>query len=198
MRKIERSVTIQAPRAEVLAVIRDYDSYLYWMPDIVCSKVLTREGDITVAEFLYSGRRTYRCTLELIDNGLDRIQYEPTGGAEYGRDDAALPMGIQGEWELREWPSSEEVLLVGRIFGIRGCSFLSKIGGRRILRRFLTAMLYAIRDRVAFRRCPEGALLDWSDLEDEGVEKILRIIQDENGAMRMWFRGKTYELRPVD
>lgn len=190
MRRIERSIPIQAPGSEVLTVLRDYDSYVYWMPDIVCSKVLAKEGDITVAEFLYSGGKGHRCILEFVDNGQDLIQYGPAGEAD--------SLGLRGEWELQESSSSEGVLLVGRILGISGGSLFSKIGARRILSKFLTEMLHAIRDRVAFRRSSEEALLDWSDLEDEGVEKILRIIQDPHGTMRIWFRGRKYELRPVD
>ncbi len=189
MRKIERSVAIQATTAEVLEVIRDYESYSFWMPHVTGSRIVAKEGDITVGEFEYSGRKDCKCTLEFIDDSVSSIRYVPSG-------EPGSP-GIRGEWELKESLPPGHVVLIGRVFELRGCSFLSGILARRVLSNILAAMLYSVRDRVAFRRASDEALLDWSDLQDEGVEKLLRIVQDSNGGLRMWFRGKKYELRPL-
>ncbi len=190
MKEIERSVTIRAPREEVFAVIRDYGSYAAWMPGVAESRVLASEGVITVAEFLYRGEPDRRCVLEFLEKGSNRIQYGPSLGPD--------SPGISGELELKEGPSSECVTLVGRISEIHGRSLVSMMGTKRVVERSLEAALCAIRDRVLFRDLPEDVLLNWSDLNDEGVEKILRIVEDSKGNLRIWFLGRKYELRPLD
>jgi len=170
------SVVLPCDPGLVYEILTDYDSYVEWMPLVAHSKLLAREGDLAIAEFILMRPRQDRFVVECIHTRLQMVLTRIISGK--------LPV-TQFEWVIA--PAEE-----GR------CEVTLTIERKTNWRWFVPAYrvfmnaakcLHALQARIsAF--LPELVLA-----EDDG-EKILELFETEEG-MVCWIRGKKYALKPT-
>lgn len=109
---VERSILIQGPIEDVYALAKDMERYPEFMPDVESVKVVSREGNVTITEWVTSveGTPILWTEKDVFDDARRRIDY-------------ALVEGdldkFEGAWQFRETPQGTEVVLgVDYDFGI--------------------------------------------------------------------------------
>lgn len=156
-------------------VLTDYDGYAEWLPRVAQSKMLAREGDLSLAEFEVSLPPKKRFVIECVHTRNKMVLWRTIG--------EEIPVW-QVEWTIAgAGENSAEVTLVvsGRF---QRNSLLPKY------RRFLNPKqcLKALHAQVSVYM-PELSVTD------EDGEKILELVETENGVI-CWIRGKKYVLKP--
>lgn len=175
IRHAEISVSTAANRETVWALLTDLEQSATWLPGVTLSRVLTREGDISVIEVIFAGTRR---VLEVVQSPPNGARFE-----EVGRDGVG---GVSGSWNLRD--SGENGLVIEA--EIRVSTPLLALGsGRKIrfaleqaavavvdkLRRPLTANLATYRRALALIR--RGDVIE-AHIGDDVIE-LLRIGGEE-------------------
>lgn len=163
----------------VYDVLTDYESYAEWLPMVVASKTLAREGDLAIAEFELSTPKKDKFDFECIHTRNKMVLWRTLGGR--------LPVA-QAEWMISGAGGSCEVTLAvtGKIHwgqflpGAR--NFLSPRQCVRALQSQLSTFL------------PESGAPDLA-IRNEAGEKILELAETEDGVI-CWIRGRKYVLQP--
>ncbi len=159
-------------REEIFATLAAAGAYRRWVPHVVHSRELAREGDITIAQLaslVYGGDRF---VLEMISTPPAAIAF-----TEVGR---YREHGLSGRWDLRQTSDGVEVTatleLRSGLFDLLVRSRLSEVLG---------ATLGALVKRVGRRSAP--------------TERRRRLeIRRTADGLRVWLNGKAYELVSED
>lgn len=109
---VERSIVIQGPLDAVYALAKDMERYPEFMPDVESVKVVSREGNVTVTEWVTSveGTPILWTEKDVFDDVNRRIDYQLVEG-DLDK--------FEGAWQFRETPQGTEVVLgVDYDFGI--------------------------------------------------------------------------------
>ncbi len=174
LRTERRTVVLPgAAREEVFAALAAAGAYRRWVPHVVHSRELAREGDIVIAELaslVYGGDRF---VLELISTPPAAVAFTEVG--QYRE------RGISGRFDLRQTGDGVEV---SATLELR--SGLFDLLVRRRLRETLAATLEALAKRAGRREAPAGRR-----------SRRLEIRRTADG-LRVWLDGKVYELLPED
>ena len=176
------SARLEGSREELFAILADCGRYRSWVPGIDRSQVLTREGDVMIAELRVPGWAERSFNLEVVHcppsslafrqiDSLDRPQI--SGRVELGAPDPGVgPPSLLVRVELRlETP----VLSFASPFRIRAAmrAALDALGTRR---RHLAA-----RRRDAGKR----------------KQKLLEVVREASG-LRVWYLGETFRMPKVE
>jgi hypothetical protein len=140
LRRVEAGALVQASRRTAFAVLADYDLYADWLPGVIASRVLAREGGVAVVELgapRYPGAEFVFECVESQDEALVFRQLDRYGSR-----------GLGGRVTLEEAES-------GRACAVRAsleleAPFWSLRAGARA-RRDAARALAALRERVAWR-----------------------------------------------
>ena len=157
-------------------VLTDYDTYSEWMPYVVSSKLLAKEGDLAIAEFEMSRPDKEKYALECIHTRNKMVLTRRISGK--------LPVS-QFEWIIRASGDGQcEVTL----------TIQAKANWHRLIPAYRTFMnaskcLGALQSQVS-SFCPDISVPD-----AEG-EKIIELSETEQGLV-CWIRGKKYILTPA-
>lgn len=109
---VERSIVIQGPLEAVYALAKEMERYPEFMPDVESVKVVSREGNVTVTEWVTSveGTPILWTEKDVFDDVNRRIDYQLIEG-DLDK--------FEGAWQFRETPEGTEVVLgVDYDFGI--------------------------------------------------------------------------------
>ena len=161
-------------------VLTDYEGYAEWLPMVVESKTLAREGDLAIAEFELSTPQKDKFDFECIHTRNKMVLWRTLGGR--------LPIA-QVEWTITGSRGSSEVTLA--VTGkLHWGHFLP--GARNFLdpKRCTKALQSQLSTYM-----PESSLPDMA-LRNEAGERILEIAETEDGVI-CWIRGKKYILQPA-
>lgn len=178
LRTGEVTARIEGSREELYAILTDYDRYEAWMPGVELSRVLVREGDVTIAEVASPGWAVHSFNLELVRS--------PPGTVEYHQIDTPDRRGIAGRWELGPTDpgvgaSTVEVRATLRL-ETRMLSFSSRRRIRAVLRASLDAL--GARRRQLAATTPRGPATK---------RKLLEVVRAADG-LRVWYMGETFVL----
>jgi ribosome-associated toxin RatA of RatAB toxin-antitoxin module len=175
IRRARASIRLDARIAVVYGLLADYEQYAEWVPEVSSSRVLDREGDITVAEFSV-GSRTL--TLEIIAS--------PPYSVEYSTVDELKRRAVSGSWRLSEDEAMGGVNLETRLSVNTG---LLDLGSRRRIREGLELALSAVSQQIAriVRHSPPTGFVR---------RKIMEVVRHSDG-LRIWFEGDRYEFRKL-
>lgn len=185
--RLEKSVRIAASKESVFRVISDYERYPDWMPDMLRSKVISREGSRTVCAFNVGGLKRINYTLELEHQEYDAIRFrQVTGDLRH----------YQGMWRLESPPDASETLVVCRMEIDPGLPVPGWIVKRTIAKQ-LSDNLQALKKRAesgiadAVPEEVEHRPLDQKEISKGEREKILEVVR-RGQAFEIWFMGKRY------
>lgn len=172
IRRARASITLDARAVEVYGLLTEYERYSDWLPGVVDSRTLAREGDITVVEISLADRSL---TLEAIAS--------PPHGVEFSTVDEPRRRALAGGWQLTPDASGKSVTLEARL---RQHTRLLDLRARRRMRHTLEAALMAARQQVArvIRQVPPTGVMR---------RKILEVVRHGDG-FRVWIEGARYEL----
>jgi hypothetical protein len=164
----------------VYDVLTDYESYAEWLPMVVQSKTLAREGDLAIAEFELATPQKDKFDFECIHTRNKMVLWRTLGGR--------LPIA-QVEWSINGAGNSCEVTLAvtGKIhLGL----FLP--GATRFLKpkQCTKALQSQLSTFMPESGTPELAI------RNEAGERILELAETEDGVI-CWIRGKKYALQPT-
>ncbi len=157
-------------------VLTDYDTYCEWMPYVVKSKLLAKEGDLAIAEFEMSHPHKATFALECIHTKNKRVLTRRISGQ--------LPIH-QLEWIIK--PGGEKQCEVT-------LTIQALANWHRLIpayRGFMNASkcLGALQSQISCF-CPEIAVP-----AGEG-ERIIELTETEQGLV-CWIKGKKYFLTPA-
>ncbi len=157
----------------VYEILTDYDNYFEWLPFVIHSKLLAREGDLAIAEFELLSHRHAKVAVECI----------------HTRNKAVLMRKISGDVPLHEWhwsitPSTDgktEVLL----------NITRERNWKELFRKTAPVEKYLepLKSRVAMFSS------DFRTGEKSG-QKVLEVFETDEG-LDLWVLGKKYVLRPA-
>ena len=174
-RAAEASAYLRAPLELVYPILTNYDLYSSWVPDITSSRLLAREGDLAIAEFVCPRYGRGKFLLELIET--------PATAISYSRIDHHR-VEMTGGWRLEETQSGDRVVAHAdlRLDGRPHEIFL-----RRAMRDVLERTLEGLTERVTQIEAaletgavPPGELI--LDLNHVGEKLVVRL------------RDRVYEL----
>lgn len=176
-RASEASAYIRAPLAVVYSILTSYDLYSSWIPDITESRLLAREGDVAIAEFICPRYGRGKFTLEVIES--------PSTAINFSRIDHHR-VGLTGGWQLEEAQGGERV--VARA-DLRLDGWPHEVLLRRAMGDVLERTLEALTERstqveaaIEAGEVAPGELI--LDLTHEGEDVVVRL------------RDQVFELRP--
>jgi carbon monoxide dehydrogenase subunit G len=141
IRRAAVSIPVAATREAVWALLTDLEHSAAWLPGIDRSRVLTREGDISVVEVDIAGRPM---ALEVVES--------PPEGARFEQVDRSGRGGVSGRWSLRE--DGDRGLVVDA--EIRVPALLFDLGAGRRLRDAVNRAAAVVTDQL--RRPPTARL----------------------------------------
>jgi len=156
-------------------ILTDYDSYAEWLPGLSQSKLLAREGDLAIAEFVVGRSGKDRYAVECIHTRNKMVLTRTISGV--------IPVA-QYEWRIE--PEGE------------GCRVTLVLSGKASWRLWLP--VYRRLTKPA--KCLEALKAQLSAfspdiaVQDENGEKILELTETEQGLV-CWLRGKKYMMTPV-
>jgi len=156
-------------------ILTDYDSYAEWMPHVTRSKLLAREGDLAIAEFEMSRPRKDKFAIECIHTRNKMVLTRTISGK--------IPVS-QFEWTIE--PSGE------------GCKVTLAITAKTNWHRLVPgySLLMNPANCLKSLQSQASAFGESLSVQDEGGEKILELIETEEGLV-CWLRGKKYTLTPA-
>ena len=174
------SVSVPCDAGLVYDVLTDYESYAEWLPMVVASKTLAREGDLAIAEFELSTRHKDKFDFECIHTRNKMVLWRTLGGR--------LPIA-QAEWTISGAGNACEVTLA--VTGkIHWGQFLP--GARDFLKP--SQCVRALHSQLS-TYMPDSGAPDLA-IRNEAGEKILELAETEDGVI-CWIRGKKYVLQPA-
>lgn len=144
---VEVNTVIKAPRQALFPIIKDMEKYPEFMPDVVSVKVLEREGNTTLTEWVTNvdGRVIRWKERDIIDDARCHIAYRQTEGDL---------KKFEGEWILEEVPEGTKVTLtVDFEFGIPMVAGLLNPILKKKVKDNSDNMLRAIKERM--ERAPQ-------------------------------------------
>jgi hypothetical protein len=162
-------------QALLYEILTDYDTYSDWLPLVVASKLLAREGDLAIVEFDLGTRRGEKVALECIHTKNKMVLGRPISGR-------TLLSKI--EWNLEPAAEGTQVRL----------TIQARPNWRWLVPRFrkilhAASCLEALRSQLSAYQ-PELVVSG-----PEG-EKVLELIETPDG-FQLWLRGKKYNLTPA-
>lgn len=173
------TVSVPCDAGLVYEVLTDYEAYAEWLPMVVQSKTLAREGDLAIAEFELSTPKRDKFDFECIHTRNKMVLWRTLGGR--------LPIA-QVEWTISGAGNSCEVSLAvtGKLHWGQFIPGVSEFMKPKNCVRALQSQMSTYM--------PEGA----PDLaiRNEAGERILELAETENGII-CWIRGKKYILQPA-
>src|SRR5688572_9365191 len=89
-----RSIVIQAPIAKVLEVIKDYERYPEFLPEVKAIRLFNRKGNEVDAQYRVDVIKTIQYTIRVKDEGPTKVSWTFVEG-EFMRDN-------KGSWTLEE------------------------------------------------------------------------------------------------
>ncbi len=178
LRTGEATARLEGSRQELFDIITDFESYPSWVPGLESCHVLTREGDVTVAEAHASRWLDRSFTLELIQS--------PPSAVELRRIDSLDPFELAGWWQLGRTDHAADGASVEVSVRLRLATPLFGFGIRRRMREELRATLDALGDRCRH-------LASHRTTETPRKHKILEITPERRG-LKVWYMGETFLL----
>ncbi len=173
-----RTAYIKAPLRVVYSVLTGYRHFEAWVPDIVRSRLLAREGEIAIAELIVPPYGAEKLVLELVEL--------PRSSVVFTQVDRLRRDGVFGRFDLAAADDAAGTMVTATLGMKLG---LHRLVCRRRLRGILDQTLAALGDR-AQRLLTSGL----SDVPGQRA-KILEInIAGDSVSVRMG--GTTYELVP--
>lgn len=164
----------------VYDVLTDYESYAEWLPMVVQSKTLAREGDLAIAEFELSTPQKDKFHFECIHTRNKMVLWRTLGGR--------LPIA-QVEWTIAGAGSSCEVTLA--VTGkLHWGQFLPGASGFLKPRQCTKALQSQLATFMPESTTPDLAI------RNEAGERILELAETEDGVI-CWIRGRKYVLQPA-
>ncbi|HEY8449204.1 MAG TPA: aromatase/cyclase [Bacillota bacterium] len=139
---VEVSRVIRGPRAAVYELVRNMERFPEFMDDVLSVKVLEREGNATITEWVtqLEGRRLRWKERDEFDDANYRIRYRQTEGDL---------KKFEGEWILEAVPEGTRVTLtIDFELGIPMFAALLEPIAKVKLRQNVEAMLAAIQQQV--------------------------------------------------
>ncbi len=157
-------------------ILTDYDTYCEWMPYVVKSKLLAKEGDLAIAEFEISRPSNAKFALECIHTRNKMVLTRRISGQ--------LPVS-QFEWIIRASGERQcEVTL----------TLQAPANWHRLVPAYRTFM-NAPKCLAALQAQISGYCHDIA-VPGDGGEKIIELAETEQGLV-CWVRGKKYFLTPA-
>ncbi len=171
LRSGEAKTTLEGSCETLFEIVSDYDQYQAWMPMIAHSKVLTREGDITIVEFRTSQGSDRSYTVELVHAAPTAITFQQI--------DSLDPAAVSGSWQLEASDTGVEVQAKLRV----PTAFL-RFGSRRRIRTELQVTLDALGTR--------SRQLNSSGPQTGATRrKVLEVVREARG-LKIWYMGESY------
>jgi hypothetical protein len=170
------SVYVKAPRGVVYSALTGYRQYETWLPDIVRSRLLAREGELAIAEFLAPPYGNDKLLLEFVASKPDSVIFNQV--------DRLRQDGVFGRFELTEAADAAGTLVKATLGAKAGPL---RLGCRKRLRRVLKRSLAALTDR-AIKLLTSGL----SEVPDQRA----KVMEIDIGGNEVTLRvgGHTYEL----
>ena len=167
---------INAPQRVVYAVLTNYRHFEAWMPDVVRSRLLAREGEVAVAELIVPPHGAEKLILELVES--------PSSSVAFTQVDRLREDGVSGRFDL----SPTEDVTRTKVTAELGMKIgPHRLACRRRLEQVAEHTLTALVDR-ALKLQTSGL----SEVPDQRA-KILEI-EVAAGDVTMRVAGTTYEL----
>ena len=174
-RAAEASTYVKAPRSLVYSVLRSYDLYRTWAPDIVESRLFAREGDMAVAELVCPPYTKEKFLLELIETPESAISFR-----RIDRD----RLELSGGWRLEEADKGASVVVRA---DLKLESGFYRIFAGGAMRSLLARTLQALKER-----CLKVAAARERGSAADG-ELILDLVRDGDGLV-VRISDHVYEL----
>lgn len=178
LRTVRASTYIKVPRRLAFAVLTSYEAYRNWVPDILQSRLLAAESDVSIAELVAPAYSRGKFVLEFVESSNDWLIFNQVD--RYRRD------GVSGRWDLEDADGGAGVVVRASL-GLRNSFF--RLGTRRKLRQFLERALDGLSTRC-LRLAAHGAAG-----EATGKRKIFELDRDGD-ALQLRFDGRVYDLVP--
>jgi hypothetical protein len=167
---------IRAPQRVVYSVLTGYRQYEMWVPDVMRSRLLAREGELAIAEFIAPPYGAGKLVLELVESPRDSVVF--TQVDRYRED------GVFGRLELAVAEDGAGTMVTATLGARVG---FYRLGCRRRLRRVLERTMEALAGR-ALKLLTSGL----SDVEDQRA-KLLEL-EIDGGEVTLRVGGDTYGL----
>ncbi len=178
LRTVRASTYIKVPRRLAFAVLTSYEAYRSWVPDLLESRLLAAENDVSIVELVAPALSRGKFVLEFVESSDDWLLFNQVD--RYRRD------GVSGRWDLEDADGGAGVVVRASLSLRNG--FL-KLGTRTKLRQVMERTLDALSAR-SLRLVAHGAAG-----EGLGKHKILEL--DKTGdSLRLHFDGRIYDLVP--
>ncbi len=170
------SAYIKAPQPVVYSVLTGYRQYESWVPDVTRSRLLAREGELAIAEFLSPPYGLEKLVLELVESEPDSVVFTQV--------DQLRQDGVSGRFALA--PADDDAgTMVDAVLG--ATAGVLRLGCRGQLRRVLDRTLAALSDR-ALKLLASGL----SEVPDQRAKLLELEIAGKRVTLRVG--GATYEL----
>lgn len=170
------SCYIRAPKQVVYPVLTGYRKYQTWIPDVVRSRLLAREGEVAIAEFISPPYGHEKLLLEFVESPPTSIQFTQVDRFRKG--------GFFGRLDLEPAAEGEGAMVHGQL-GFQGS--WRRMGCRRQLRQVLERTLEALADR-SLKLLTSGFI----GIHDQRA-KLLEV-EIGSSAVTMRIGKETYEL----
>ena len=178
LRTAEAAARLEGTREELFAIVTDYGRYAAWMPGVELSRVLVREGDVTIAELAAPAWNPYPFNLELVRSTPGTVEFRQT--------DSFRRPAVAGRWELGATdPGVGASTVEVRASLSLETPALSLGSGRRI-----RAVLGTSLDALGARR---RQLAAGRPRAKAAKTKILEVVRGADG-LEVWYLGETYVL----
>lgn len=177
LRTAEADARVEGSREELFQIVTDYGRWQAWMPGVEHSRLLVREGDVTIAELAAPDWAPHPFNLELV--------HSPPGTVEFHQIDS-LGRGAAGRWELGTTDPGVGASTVSVSVSLRlDTPALALASGPR-----LRATLRAWLDALGARRRHLAAARPGAPT---AKRKLLEVVRGE-GGLEVWYLGETFLL----
>ncbi len=170
------SAFIRAPQRVIFSVLTGYRQYEMWVPDVTRSRLLAREGELAIAEFIAPPYGREKLVLEFVESPRDSVVFTQV--------DRFRQDGVFGRFELAAAEDAAGTMVTATLGARVG---LRRLGCRKRLRRVLARTMEALSNR-ALKVLTSGL----ADIEDQRA-KLLEL-EIEGGEVTLRVGGDTYEL----
>lgn len=177
LRSAEARAHLDGTRGELFEILTDYESYPRWVPGLDSCHVLSREGDVSVAEMRAARWSDVSATVEL-------IRSRP-GEVELRRIDSLDPFALTGRFQLGATDRGAGGGSTPVTLELRLDTPLFAFGIRRRMREQLQATLDALGGRRRHLASRPGTAPE--------RHKILEV-RPVAGGLEVWYLGETYLL----
>lgn len=177
--KVTSRIRLNASREVIFSILSDFNSYEQWMPDVMHSHVLVKEGDITVLELMCPAYKSDKFVVECIETSNASIVFTQIDQYRQG--------GLYSKWEIAQEAGQKVSQLTGQI-QIR-TEFYKELVAKKRVRGVMERTMAAIGQRVqqvATNQIGFGATA--------GKTKLLEVVQKPTG-IEVRFLNETFELK---